>query len=79
MGSYQMRTWELERQHGDIWQSWKTQDKQFFKAVRKFYVETTKKMLKKFPFDDRLMKDLEILQTPGYSVNEVLSMQKIMA
>ncbi len=36
-----------------------TQDiKPFFEVVRKFYVETIIKLLKKFPFEDSLMKDL---------------------
>ena len=34
--------------------------KPFFTAVRTFYVETIKKMQKKFPFDDSLMKHLGI-------------------
>ena len=29
----------------------------FFKAIRSFYVSSTKKMLVKFPFGDSLMKD----------------------
>ena len=41
---------------------WIGRDSRLFKAVRKFYVETIKKMFKKFPFDDSLMKDLEIIQ-----------------
>ena len=52
---------------------------QFFKAVRKFYVETIKKMLKKFPFNDSLMKDLGILQpqkAPEYPVEKVLSLAR---
>ena len=35
--------------------------KPFFSAVRKFYLETIQKMLKKFPFGDTLMKNLSIL------------------
>ena len=35
--------------------------KPFFSAVRKIYLETIQKMLKKFPFGDTLMKNLSIL------------------
>ena len=43
---------------------------QFFGAVRKFYTATLKKRLKKFPFDDTLLKDLGVLQ-PEKTSNEV--------
>ncbi len=33
----------------------------FFEAVRGFYVNSTKKMLKKFPFGDTLMDDLSVI------------------
>ena len=36
--------------------------KPFFSAVRKFYLATIKKMLKKFPFGDSLLKDLGVVQ-----------------
>lgn len=48
--------------------------KPFFTAVRKFYVETIRKM-QKFPFGDSLMKDLAILQpdkTNEYPVAKVI-------
>ena len=51
----------------------------FFNAVRKFYVETIKKMLKKFPFDDSLMKDLEVLQpekTSDYDVSTLIALAR---
>ena len=35
--------------------------KPFFRAIRQFYVATIQKMLKKFPFGDSLLKDLEIV------------------
>ena len=53
--------------------------KPFFTAVRKFYCETIRKMQKKFPFDDSLMKDLGILQpenTASFSVSTVLSLAR---
>lgn len=53
--------------------------KPFFTAIRKFYVETIKKMIKKFPFDDTLMKDLEILQpekTAVFPVSTIISLAK---
>ena len=43
---------ELEQEHDT---------KPFFSAVRTFYLETIKKMVKKFPFGDTLMKKLSIL------------------
>ena len=33
----------------------------FFSAVKVFYVRTTEKLLKKFPFSDQLLKDLAVL------------------
>ena len=36
--------------------------KSFFTSVRKFYLSSIKKMLKKFPFGDSLLNDLGILQ-----------------
>jgi hypothetical protein len=36
--------------------------KPFFTAVRKFYLASIKKMIKKFPFSDTILKDLGILQ-----------------
>ena len=39
-----------------------TDTKPCFTAVHNFYVEIIKKMQNKFPFDDRLMKDLGVLQ-----------------
>ena len=46
---------ELEQEHDT---------KPFFEAVRKFYVKSIQKMIQKFPFGDRLFRDLEIL-VPG--------------
>ncbi len=43
---------ELEQEHDT---------KLFFTAVRKFYISTITKMLRKFPFGDELMKNLAIL------------------
>ena len=53
---------ELEETHNS---------KPFFTAVRTFYVQTIKKMQKRFPFDDSLMKDLGILQPEKISEYEV--------
>ena len=53
--------------------------KSFFCSVRKFYLATIKKMLKKFPFGDSLLKDLGILQpekTSSYSASTVLKLAK---
>ena len=33
----------------------------FFPAVKIFYVKTTEKLLKKFPFSDQLLKDIAVL------------------
>ena len=51
--------------------------KPFFKAVRSFYVDSLKKLLKKLPFGD--MKDLGIInpdQVCGYSFSTVKSLAK---
>ena len=51
----------------------------FFKAIRSFYVSSTKKMLVKFPFGDSLMKDLRIIQpehTSSFSFNTITSLAK---
>ena len=53
--------------------------KPFYVAVRKFYLATIKKMLKKFPFGDSILKDLGILQpekTTSYDVSTVVSLAK---
>ena len=53
--------------------------KPFFSAVRKFYVASLKKMRKKFPFGDTLLKDLGVLQpdkTATYSVSTVIKLAK---
>ena len=53
--------------------------KPFFSAVRKFYVASLKKMLKKFPFGDTLLKDLEVLQpnkTAAFPVSTVVKLAK---
>lgn len=49
--------------------------KPFFAAIRKVYLATIKKMLKKFPFGDTLLDDLGILQPEkafSYQVATVL-------
>ena len=33
----------------------------FYRAVRSFYVASLQKMLKKFPFGDSILKDLDII------------------
>ena len=51
----------------------------FFKAIRSFYVSSTKKMLVKFPLEDSLMKDLRIIQpehTSSFSFNTITSLAK---
>ena len=61
---------ELEQEHDT---------KPFFSAVRNFYIASLKKMLKKFPFDDTLLKDLGILQpnkTATYEVSTVVKLAK---
>lgn len=48
-------------------------------AVRSFYVNSTKKMLNRFPFNDTLMKDLSMLQpgkTSSFSVGKVLALAR---
>ena len=53
--------------------------KPFFSAVRKFYLATLKKMFKKFPFGDTLLKDLGIVQpnkTDSYTVKTVHRLAK---
>ena len=53
--------------------------KPFFSAVRKFYVASLKKMLKKFPFNDTLLKDLGVLQpdkTATYEVSTITRLAK---
>ncbi len=51
----------------------------FFSAVRKFYTASLKKMLKKFPFGDSLLKDFGVLQpdkTASYSVDTIVGLAK---
>ena len=51
----------------------------FFQAIRDFYIATTRKMLKKFPFDDTLLKDLIVLQpesAPIFPVEKLLGLAK---
>ena len=53
--------------------------KPFFTAIRTFYVATIQKMLKKFPFGDSLLKDLEIINPESvntYFFPTVLSLAK---
>lgn len=53
--------------------------KPFFSAIRKFYIATIHKMLKKFPFGDSLLHDLGILQpekTSAYPATSVLQLAK---
>ena len=53
--------------------------KQFFLAVRTFYFATIKKMLKKFPFGDSILKDLGVFQpdkVSSYSVSTVVGLAK---
>ena len=53
--------------------------KPFYEAVRRFYVASLKKMLKKFPFGDSILKDLGIInpdQTCTYSFSTVQSIAK---
>ena len=47
-----------------------------FRAVRKFYIATLKKMLKKFPFGDTLLRDLGVLQPDktSYEVETMISL-----
>ena len=51
--------------------------KPFYDAVRNFYLATLKKMLKKFPFSDTILKDLGIInphQVHSYTFNTVKSL-----
>ena len=48
----------------------------FFNAVRAFYVNSTKKMLNKFPFGDTLLKDLSVLQPSSFPFSTVASLAK---
>ena len=51
----------------------------FFVAVRTFYINSTKKMLSKFPFNDSLMKDLSVLRpekTSSFSLAKIVSLAK---
>lgn len=53
--------------------------KPFFSAVKQFYMTTLKKMFKKFPFGDTILKDLGIVQpskTASYTVNTVHRLAK---
>ena len=53
--------------------------KPFFSAVRQFYLATLKKMFKKFPFGDTILKDLGIVQpnkTDSYTVDTVHRLAK---
>ena len=53
--------------------------KPFFSAVRQFYLVTLKKMFKKFPFGDTILRDLGIVQpskTDSYTVNTVHRLAK---
>ncbi len=53
--------------------------KPLFRVVRQFYVATIKKMLKKFPFSDSLLKNLEILNpesTYSHDVSSVIDLSK---
>ena len=53
--------------------------KPFFSAVRKFFIASITKMLKKFPFGDSILKDLGVLQpqqTASYSIDTILGLAK---
>ena len=53
--------------------------KPFFDSIRRFYISSMKKMLKKLPFGDSLLSDLGILQpnkVSTYEVNTVLRLAK---
>lgn len=53
--------------------------KPFFASIRRFYLSSIKKMLKKFPFGDSLLNDLGILQPDKvftYQTNTVLRLAK---
>ncbi len=54
--------------------------KPFYTAVRMFYVATIRKMLKKFPLGDSLLKDLGIINpelVSSYSASTVIKLGKI--
>ena len=51
----------------------------FFDAVKKFYIATLKKMIKKFPFGDTLLQDLGVLvpdKVSTYSVETITRLAK---
>ncbi len=53
--------------------------KPFFQAVRRFYTASLQKMLKKFPFEDSILKDLGIInpdQVCNYTFSTVESLAK---
>ena len=53
--------------------------KPFFDAVREFYVNTIKKMIKKFPFGDTILQDLGILvpeKASSYPANTIIRLAK---
>jgi len=53
--------------------------KPFYTAIRNFYVATIQKMVKKFPFGDSLLKDLEIINpesTCSYDFSTVRTLAK---
>ena len=53
--------------------------KLLYEAIRSFYVATVKKMLKKFPFGDTILKDLGIInpdKVTTYSFQTVKSLAK---
>ena len=75
-----MTTWALEQKRAWVYLSEleETEDtKPFFAAVRKFYIATIRKMTKKFPFDDTLLKDLGILQPEKTSDHDVSTVVKL--
>ncbi len=49
--------------------------KPFFSAIKQFYLATLKKMFKKFPFEDTLLRDMGI-KTASYTVNTVHRLAK---
>ena len=51
--------------------------KPFYNAVRGFYVSTLQKMLKKFPFGDSILKDLDVINPDkvcSYSYEKIKSL-----
>ena len=51
--------------------------KPFFTAVRKFYIASTTKMIKHFPFGDSLLKDLSSpTRRKSYSVETIIGLAK---